>query len=306
MTPATKARLIAAVGFPLLLLHGHALHAAPNATEGAATTAPAVERMPHISVTTMGETGSPVILIPGLASPRAVWDGIAPDLAKMHRVYLVQVNGFGGDAVGENAKPGVLEGVAADLDGYIRKHNIKDPAIIGHSIGGLLAMMMGARYPGSTGRVIVVDALPFFSLLFDPGMTVEAARSFAEQARARTLATPLQTATVTTDPGGIWSITPEGRIKVANWGNKAAPAATAQALYEAMTTDVRPELAKITAKPFTVLYATGAGPRAKTIWESGYAGSPAKLVPIANSWHFIMLDQPKAFHAAVHDFLHEQ
>ena len=265
--------------------------------------APAEERLAHISVMTLGTSGPAVILIPGLASPRGVWDGVAPELAKTHRVYLVQVNGFGGDAVGDNGKPGMLDGIAADLNSYIAAHRIAKPAIIGHSMGGLLAMMMGARYPAATGSVMVVDALPFFSVIYGPTATVEGARPFAEQARARTIVTPLPTAPVTSDPGGIWSNTPEGRIKVANWGAKAAPAATGQALYEVMTTDLRPELAKITAKPFTVLYATGAGPQAKTIWEGGYAGSPARLVPIADSWHFIMLDQPKAFADALRDFL---
>ena len=52
--------------------------------------------MDHISIETIGK-GSPVILIPGLSRPRAVWDGVAPELAKTHRVILVQVNGFGGD-----------------------------------------------------------------------------------------------------------------------------------------------------------------------------------------------------------------
>lgn len=290
-------RLAAALLAPVAILH-------PVAARCEA--APAEERLAHISVTTLGTSGPAVILIPGLASPRAVWDGVAPELARTHRVYLVQVNGFGGDAAGENAKPGMLEGIAADLNGYIARHKIEKPAIIGHSMGGLLAMMMGARYPAATGSVLVVDSLPFFSLLFDPGMTVERARPFAEQARDRTLATPAATAPVTSDPGGIWSNTPEGRIKVANWGAKAAPAATAQALYEVMTTDLRPELSKITAKRFTVLYATGAGPQAKTIWEGGYVGSPARLVPIADSWHFIMLDQPKAFADALREFLGER
>ncbi|MBA4048182.1 MAG: alpha/beta hydrolase [Sphingomonas sp.] len=276
------------------------------ATAAPAQAAPAEERLAHISVTTMGESGPAVILIPGLASPRSVWDGVAADLAKTHRVHLVQVNGFGGDAPGDNDKPGMLAGIAADLDRYIAAHKIAQPAIIGHSMGGLIAMMMGARYPAATGRVMVVDALPFFSLLFDPGMTVERARPFAEQARARTLATPVPSAPVTADPGGIWSNTPAGRIMVANWSAKAAPAATAQALYEVMTTDVRGELASITGKPFTVLYATGAGPRATTLWEHGYRGSPAKLVPIADSWHFIMIDQPSAFSSAVKQFLAEK
>ena len=283
-----------AVLAPLALLH-------PDAAR--CQSAPAEERLAHISVTVLGSKGPAVILIPGLASPRAVWDGIAPELAKKHRVYLVQVNGFGGDALGDNAKPGLLEGVAADLDRYIAAKGIEKPAIIGHSMGGLLAMMMGTRYPAATGRVMVVDALPFFSLLYGPTATVESARPFAEQARAKIIATPPTTVPVTTDPGGIWSISPEGRIKVANWSAKAAPAATGQALYEVMTTDLRPELGKLKAKPFTVLYATGAGPQAKTLWESGYAGSSATLVPIADSWHFIMLDQPAAFAKAVDEFL---
>lgn len=287
-------RLAAATLAPMALL-------APQAAR--CETAAAEERLAHISVTTLGSSGSAVILIPGLASPRAVWDGVASDLAKIHRVYLVQVNGFGGDAPGDNAKPGILDGVAADLNSYIAKHKIEKPAIIGHSMGGLLAMMMGARYPAATGSVMVVDALPFFSLIFGPTATVDAARPYAEQTRAKTIATPQPTAPVTADPGGIWSIKAEGRIKVANWGAKAAPAVTGQALYEVMTTDLRPELAKVTAQPFTVLYATGAGPHAKVIWEGGYAGSPAKLVPIADSWHFIMLDQPTAFADALKEFL---
>lgn len=267
------------------------------------TTSNAEERLPHISVVTMGSKGSAVILIPGLATPRAVWDGIAPKLAQTHRVYLVQVNGFGGDDAGANLAPPLLDGIAADIDSYIRAHNIKDAAIIGHSIGGLLAMMMGTRYPQDTGRVMVVDALPFFSLLFGEGVTAESARPFAEQARARVIATPQPTAPVASDPGGIWSITPTGRIQVANWAAKAESHVAGQAMYEAMTTDWRPELAKLKGKPFTVLYATGAGPRAQAIWESAYAGSSAKLVPIADSWHFIMLDQPAAFDAAVTAFL---
>lgn len=268
--------------------------------------ATAEERLPHISVVTMGDTGTSVILLPGLASPRDVWNGIATKLAASHRVYLVQINGFAGDDPGANLTPGLLDGVAADLDGYILAHKIKDPAIIGHSMGGLLAMMMGARYPKETGRVMVVDALPFFSLLFGEAATVESARPFAEQARDRTIATPSPKDPVTSDPGGIWSISPAGRIQVANWGAKADPRVSGQALYEVMTTDLRPELAKISGKPFTVLYATGAGPRAKALWELGYAGSPAMLVPIADSWHFIMLDQPAAFEAAVNTFLGQQ
>ncbi len=295
-------RLSVAVLAPIAILHAPAAHCQAAPVAAAPTLDPVETQLPHISIATTGK-GPAVFLIPGLASPRAVWDGVVADLARTHRVYLVQVNGFAGGDIRENDKAGLLDGIAADLNGYIVANKIEKPAIIGHSMGGLLAMMMGARYPQATGSVMVVDALPFFSLVFGPTATVEGARPFAEQAKARTLATPVPTETVTSDPGGIWSMTPEGRIKVANWGAKADPRVSAEALYEVMTTDLRPELAKVTAKPFTVLYATGAGPQAKQLWEMGYAGSPAKLVPIADSWHFIMLDQPAAFAAALKNFL---
>ena len=62
----------------------------------APASAEAEVRLPHISIVKRGH-GPAVVLLPGLASPRGVWDGVAPDLARDHTVYLVQVNGFGGD-----------------------------------------------------------------------------------------------------------------------------------------------------------------------------------------------------------------
>ena len=85
---------------------GPAFH--PVATHAEASTR--IMQMSHISVVSIGK-GTPVILIPGLSSPRTVWDGVVPGLAKTHRVYVVQVNGFAGDAPGANLSPGILDGI---------------------------------------------------------------------------------------------------------------------------------------------------------------------------------------------------
>src|SRR5690606_32929837 len=99
----------------------------------AAQTAPAnLIQMEHISVQVMGK-GSPVILIPGLSTPRAVWDGVAPELAKSHAVYLVQVNGFGGEDPRANLAPGVIDGLVADIHELIVREKLNKPAVIGHS-----------------------------------------------------------------------------------------------------------------------------------------------------------------------------
>ncbi|MEP9403227.1 alpha/beta hydrolase [Sphingomonas sp. VNH70] len=268
----------------------------------AQATTPAVQ-LPHVSITSMGK-GPPVILIPGLSTPRAVWDGIAPVLARDHRVLLVQVNGFGGDDPRANLTDGVLGGMVADLAGYIAREKLARPAVIGHSLGGLAGMLLAARHPDGVGRLMVVDALPFIGTIMAPGMTAAEVAPRAAAMRDAVAATHgTARPSVTADPGGIWSNTAAGRIRVANWSNAADQRVVARALYDDMTTDATPEAKAIRAKPFTVLYATGAGPMATAIWTRAYAGTPAVLEPVADSYHFIMLDQPAAFAAAVERFL---
>jgi len=298
-------RLIALMAVAALPLATPASHAQTAA-------APAEQRMQHISIVALGDAKpgrEPLYLIPGLSSPRQVWDGIAPDLAKDRQVLLVQVNGFGGDDLGANGKSGMTDGIITDLLADAAKRGAKQPAVIGHSYGGLIGMMLAARHPDRVGRLLIVDTLPFFGKLFDPAATPASIAPRAEQMRAMTIAWADRMKTmppVTSDPGGIWSNTPEGRIKVANWGLKADQRAVAQALYEDMVTDIGPELGKVTAKPFTILYAAGIGEaQAKAVWEPAYAGTPAKLVAVPDSYHFIMLDQPQRFAAEVKAFLAE-
>lgn len=269
--------------------------------------ADAERRMAHISIVARG-SGDPVILIPGLSSPRSVWDDIASEIAHNHRIILVQVNGFGGDDPGANARAGALDGAIADLSAYIAKNRLGAPDIIGHSMGGFLSLMMAKAHPDQVGRVMLVDSLPYLGTLFVPGGTVETVRPLAEDLRNRMLAATSTTPTVADerDPGGIMSITPEGRKQVARWSSAADRGAAAEIMYEVMTTDLRPDLAGIKT-PITLLYPTSpAVPYAvaKAIYGGAYAAAPnAKLVEVADSYHFIMLDQPGRFASEVKAFL---
>src|SRR5687768_692280 len=121
----------------------------------------------RISVVTRG-TGPDIILVPGLASHRDVWAGVADTLDDRYRLHLVQVNGFASAAPGANADGPVSAPVAEELDRYIRESSLARPAIIGHSMGGTIGMMLAARHPGSVGRLMVVDMVPFMAVMFGP------------------------------------------------------------------------------------------------------------------------------------------
>jgi pimeloyl-[acyl-carrier protein] methyl ester esterase len=251
-----------------------------------------------------------VTLIPGLSSPRAVWEPTVAALAGCYRVHTVQIRGFGDDA-GVNANGPVLEAFVKELADYIDDEIVDKgrgkPAIIGHSMGGLSAAMIAARYPQLVGKVLIEDSLPFIGLLFAPTATVAMVEPQAAAMRDRGLAAgkqPANEAMLQT-----MSATKEGRAQVAKWSETADNRVTMQVFYDVMTTDIRPEISKITA-PVTLLYpydaVVGSEEVVTALYTNAYKGlAGLKMKRIDNSRHFIMLDQPAKFAEAVSTFLAE-
>ncbi|HMO77371.1 MAG TPA: alpha/beta hydrolase [Sphingopyxis sp.] len=263
--------------------------------------------------------GPDVVLIPGLSTPRAVWDATAERLKNRYRLHRVQIRGFGDDA-GINAEGPVLDPmmkeVADYIDDCITDTGRPAPAVIGHSMGGLTGLMIAARAPGEVGKLMIVDAVPFIGTIFFPGATVDMMKPHAE-AMAAAMRGQMDRGWPEgpiTDPGeaspmGRMSNSAAGRIQVSEWTRTADSRVTAQVFYEVMTTDMRGGLPAVQA-PVTLLYAQDdtvmPAAMAKAAFEPQYAGTPrfeARMV--SGSRHFIMIDQPEAFAAAVEAFLAE-
>ncbi|HEY1607020.1 MAG TPA: alpha/beta hydrolase [Allosphingosinicella sp.] len=285
----------------LLALHETRPAPAFAAAPAAAALPSAPVRLPHISIRSIGR-GDPVVLIPGLASPAAVWDGIAPELAKTHRVILVEINGFGGGDPGGNGAPGLLAGTISDLAGWLAANHVERPAVIGHSMGGLIGMMLVRDHPERVGRLMIVDSLPFFGVLMGPGATVDSVRPMAAQMRDS-----IRDAAAPGDAPPNMSNSPAGVAQVTAWMHAADRKVVAEGLYEDLESDLRSDVPKFGARPLTIVYAVPSAQSAAMvtkIYTDAYAAAPgAKLVPVENSYHFIMLDQPARFRAAVEDFI---
>jgi len=252
--------------------------------------------------------GPDVILIPGLASSRAVWRAEAERLKATHRVHLVQLAGFAGEPWTHGDGPFVTP-VVAELARYIREAGLERPAVIGHSMGGLSALLLAQAEPGLAGRVMSVDSLPFFSAMFGPQVTAEAARPFAAQAAAGMLAADEATFRAQQAQGAIGlARDPAMREAMVEWSMATDRRAMAAAMSEVMTTDARPGLAAMTT-PVWAVYASdadGGAPAAMAdgMWGREYATLPGvKLVRVDGARHFIMADQPAAFARIVDDFL---
>jgi pimeloyl-ACP methyl ester carboxylesterase len=228
-------------------------------------------------------------------------------LAPTHRVHVLQVKGFAGEPAGANAEGPVLAPLIEEVAAYTEK--LDKPAIIGHSLGGLVGIEVAARKPDAVSRLMIVDALPFYALLFNPAATAEMVRPQAEMTRTQiTAQSQAQFAQAQAATARMLVRSQASQPVVLDWSLKSDRTVLAQALYDDMLADARPLLPKIKART-TVLYAFDAGmgrPAAMVdgMYASAYAGlSGAQLKRIDGSFHFIMMDQPEAFAREVAAFL---
>ena len=263
----------------------------------------------RLSVEVLG-SGPDVIFIPGYASSREVWRAEAERLSATHRVHMVQLAGFAGEPWGHGDGP-FVQPVIDDLARYIDEAGLRDPAIIGHSMGGMSALMLAQQYPALVGKVMSVDSLPFFSALFGPEVTVETARPFAEQAAAGTLAADDASFRAGQVQGAVGYVNdPATQAAMVEWGMASDRQALATAIKEVMLTDLRPALPTMTT-PVWAVYAAdangGAPPAmADALWQREYATLPGvELIRVDDTRHFIMADQPERFSEIVDRFLAE-
>jgi pimeloyl-ACP methyl ester carboxylesterase len=262
----------------------------------------------RISVSVEGE-GADVILIPGLGCSTRVWREMVRALPG-YRYHLVQLAGFAGFPSGHHGDGPVAAPAADEIARYIGVLGLDKPAVLGHSMGGTIGMLIAVRHPASLSRLMVIDMPPFLGALFGPpGTTPDSIRPMADS---------LLTMMRASDPGARRLRTSANlermidnvpmRAGALEDALNSDPDVVARAYHELMTTDLRPELAAIRV-PATVLYvdsrASGMTDRKVDAgYKEAYAGLPdVTLKRIAHSAHFMMWDQPQQFQFAVRAFL---
>ncbi|MDF7650009.1 alpha/beta hydrolase [Pantoea sp. Acro-805] len=264
----------------------------------------------RISVQTEG-SGTDVILIPGLASSREVWSELASRLQSSHHVHLIELAGFASTPAISNPDGKIIAPTADAIAEYIHTQHMKTPVIIGHSLGGEVALMLGARHPDEVGRLMIVDALPFYTLMIDPAATSKTASQQAGASRDWILAqSPEQFAAFQKTSITRLAKTEAVRPALVAAGISSDRKTIADAVYELMITDLRPELGLIKA-PIEVVYAydTLFGVPAsgvEAMYRQAYAlARDIHFTRIDDSFHFVMLDQPERFNSAVESFLND-
>jgi len=309
---------LAAVALAVLL--GLGVAGVPLAAESAATAAlPPAPGAPAESfdsgmlhVDRYGSGAQAVILIPGLSCGPWQWYGVIAHLAPKYTVYALTLPGFDGRPATQK-KP-LVSSFVADFGALLDAHKIVKPIVVGHSLGGTLAIVLGEQMPQRLKSIVAVDGLPVFPTLGGATADQRAAAALQMSSSIANL-TPDQFAAgnatfMSTYGTSVPALVAPSSVEL----SKSDPLAAAAWLQEDLSGDWRPALREITL-PLTEIMPYFApdhtGPplpysleQTQAFYAALLAGAPQlTIVPIPQARHFVMLDQPDAFDAALDPLL---
>jgi pimeloyl-ACP methyl ester carboxylesterase len=260
-----------------------------------------------------GEHGRPVILIPGLQGGPWVWQQTIAALEKNHVVYAVTLAGFDGVPVPADGG-NLFDRADASLLQLIEQQKIAKPVLVGHSLGGTLALRFAGEHPELISGVVAVDGLPIF-----PGMD----RVSAEQRLAMAAQMREKMAAITPEQfqaqglgymQNIGVIDPQLAVRYAPMNARSDIKATAEYMADDLAFDLRPglknanvpilEISPYNAPDFSHPPMIMSEAQKTAYYQSLLANAPnAKVMSISPSRHFVMLDQPAKFQQALDNFL---
>lgn len=296
----------AAAGLTIALLFGNAFGTAPARAEVASRTVAPVETFAAgmLRVERFGVArGVPLIFIPALYCGSWQWDREIASLAPAHDIYAVTLPGFYGRP--RDRGTDLMNRAVASLSELVRTRRLNHPIVIGHSLGGTLAVLFAERYPQAPGAIVAVEG----------GYPVAATQAQREKIAAAA-AKPYYGADAATFARVLrknqlqYVITSKTDVDtVSRYADRSDPTAVALWLRAALSLDLTAGLHDIRV-PFTeiVPFSEAIDPyngfatfRAKrSAYTAWLAHAPnGHLIMIDDSRHFVMFDQPAAFDAVL-------
>ncbi|MFZ6673220.1 alpha/beta fold hydrolase [Undibacterium sp. Xuan67W] len=295
-TLATLAGVLA-ITLTTLITAGYA--SAANIAESSAST-----KAFQVKITGQGK---PMILIPGLASSGDVWNDTVAHYASRYRCIVLTLAGFAGTPAISGP---FLKQVEDELARYIGDNKLDHPVVVGHSLGGFLALKLASDYPDKVGKIVIVDSLPAMGAQQMPSITVAQLEEMARTMRDRMLQgdKTKQNANRRVTIATMVS-KPEDIERIAIWGDQSDSNAVANAMYELLAQDLRQDISNITTP--TLVMGTWIAYKdyvsrnvIETVFKTQFAKLPDVNIVLADhARHFIMIDDPKWLFEQMDTFL---
>lgn len=236
--------------------------------------------------------GEPILLFPGFTCTGEVWEETVSELSKAFECHIFTFAGFGGVAPIETPwLPKIKESIVH----YVTEKQLKDPMIIGHSLGGALALWLASEEKNPYSKLIVVDALPSTGALMIPNFkSGNIVYENPYNTQMLEMDAPAFEKMATQMASGM-SLNKEKQVKIKDWMLQSDRETYVFGYTDLLKLDLREEVANIKI-PVTILAATQPYGKemAQNTFKEQYKNLKNYTLEFAEgSAHFIMYDQPQ-------------
>ena len=100
-------------------------------------------------------SGEPLVMLHGFASDMGTFSHLLPPLCKHYEVHRLDLKGFGDSPKPRDGRYSVYDQMAL-VDNYLREHNITNPIMIGHSLGGGVILSL-AVHGVKIKKMVLID-----------------------------------------------------------------------------------------------------------------------------------------------------
>jgi pimeloyl-ACP methyl ester carboxylesterase len=118
-------------------------------------------------------SGTPLVFVHGWACDHTLFASHVTHFSRSHRVIAVDLRGHGASDAPRQDYP--VAGFADDLAWQCTQLGLERPIIVGHSMGGTIALELAARYPNLAAAIVLID-----SVILPPPAFVDELRTYAE------------------------------------------------------------------------------------------------------------------------------
>ena len=259
---------------------------------------------PAIQVSKSGK-GPLLLFLPGFTTPGSVWNETIQNLNGAYESHVVSYAGFNGLAPIDTPW---YESVRQELIDYVRKNSLTQLTLVGHSMGGNLAIELAAAFPERVSGMILVESIPCMREVMMPGVPASNLK-YGSKYNQQILAMPddafVQMATQTAHSMTTAAAKADSLVK---WSVRADRKTYAYGYTDLLKLDLRDKLSEIKVR--TLILEAGAGYPDKDMVHANYQRQysnleSAEFLMNENSKHFIMFDQPEWFYKTVNNFLKE-
>jgi pimeloyl-ACP methyl ester carboxylesterase len=232
-------------------------------------------------------TGEPtLVLVHGWALDRHVWDTQVAQLSKAHRVVTLDLAGHGES--GRERARWTIAALGRDVEAVIEAVGARQVILVGHSMGGPVALEAARRMPERVTGVVLVDTLLDVEQRTPPDQVEAFAKRLEADYPATTTEMANQYIFATSTPKAI-------RDRVLRQALALAPDVSIALLRQSWTYDPLPALREITA-PVRAVNAD----KFPTNLEANRRHMPGyQAAIIRGSGHYPMLEDPAQFDRAL-------